>query len=200
MRASISRGCCAVFALSLATACNDDPEPVEDYVSSWASSTADFSEYETYRFATAEDAPPGAMKPPEDVQAQLMLVNDAMRAELNARGMREVTGDTKPDVFAFNVAATMDEEAVYWDCVEGWWWWGYYYWSWDPCAYLVPVPVEYEVGTVILGLSDVERKEVVFGGVIQGLVDNRGDLDQRVKDAVSEVFDDYPVPEQEQQP
>ena len=113
MRASISRGCCAVFALSLATACNDDPEPVEDYVSSWASSTADFSEYETYRFATAEDAPPGAMKPPEDVQAQLMLVNDAMRAELHARGMREVTGDTKPDVFAFNVAATMDEEAVY---------------------------------------------------------------------------------------
>ena len=182
-----------VFALgALVVACNDDDE-VQDYVSSWASSTADFSAYETYAFLTEDDLPRGTKPLPDDVKAQLAVVNDAMRSQLNARGLREVSSDDMPDLYAFDLASTREESALYWDCVDGWWY-GWWIWSWDPCAYLQPVYTEYEVGTVVVGLGDPAIQEVVFGGVLQGVLTGGGDAEERIQDGVAEIFDDYPVP------
>jgi hypothetical protein len=178
--------------------CNDDDE-VQDYVNSWSSSTADFGEYKTYAFLTKDDLPPGTKPLPDDVQAQLGVVSDAMRSELDQRGLREVKSDQMPDLYAFNLESTQDETALYWDCVDGYWY-GWWVWTWDPCAYVQPVYEQYTVGTVLMGLSDPKMKEAVFGGVLQGVVTGEGNAEQRIEAGVSEIFDSYPVPPTEPMP
>jgi hypothetical protein len=187
-----------LVALLLATAvqvgCNDDEDRPDDYVNTWASSNGDFKNYKTFAFWGPEDYPMSMDVPeiPEDVKKDLTIVNDATRTELTMLGLTEVKADENPDVFAFSLASTEDENAIYWECVPGNWW-GYWGWYWDSCAWLQPIYVDYSVGTVIVGLNDPKKEQVVFGGLIQGIVYGDDSAQERIDDGVAKVFDEYPV-------
>lgn len=171
--------------------CSDDDEP-EDVVKTRASATADFTQYKTFAFTTREGVE-GAdqdVEIPDEVEANLKVVNDAVRKELLELGLEEVEGDESPDLYAFNLAATEDVEAIAWTCVPGYWY-GWYYW--DPCAWLAPIYYEYTVGSVVVGLADAAEEEVVFGGLLAGYLDDGSDVKERIDEGVEEIFDDYPA-------
>ena len=71
------------------------------------------------------------------------------------------------------------------------WWtgWGY---AWDPCAWMVEVPVVYTEGTVVVGLADPAVSKVVFGGVLQGILEC-SDSTGRIQAGVARIFQDYPT-------
>ena len=95
-----------------------------------------------------------------------------------------------PDLWVFSAAATEDKTGLYWDCVPGWYWWGWYPY-WDPCAWYVPIPFDFTVGTLAVGLVDSESQKPVFLGVARGVMEC-GDVQDRIESAVDEMFDDYP--------
>lgn len=178
------------LVLSLGACGDDDPD---DVVTTRSSPSADFTSYETFRFQSESDLPPGvSMNLSPDVVASLAVVNDAMRQELLEQGLREVGPSEVPDLFAFSLASTEDQAALYWSCVDGYWY-GYWALAWEPCAWLQPMYTEYEVGTVVVGLVDPQRAEIVYGSVIEGVVDPDGDVEERVEDDMDEAFDDYPA-------
>jgi hypothetical protein len=179
------------LVLSVNACSDDDPE---DVVTTRSSPSADFTSYQTFRFTTEEDMPAGVrgVDLPSDVAANLQMVNEAMRQELLEEGLREVAPGETPDVFAFSLASTDEEAALYWGCVDGYWY-GYWSFAWDPCAWLQPVYAEYETGTIVVGLADPARQEIVYGSVIEGLVTgDEDDMESRLEDDMSEAFDDYP--------
>lgn len=178
-------------ACLLGVACSDDDS--ETVVDTRASADTDFTAFETFAFVGANDMAPGdVVDVPSGVSTDLQIVNDAMREELLELGLREVSVDDDPDLRAFNLTATDDEEAVSWACVDGYWY-GYWAWATDPCAYITPYYTEYTEGAILLGLLDSEEEEVVFTGLIRGIAEDADDFADRVDDDVDRVFDQYPA-------
>jgi hypothetical protein len=174
--------CCAGLI-----ACGDDDTFVEEA----SSSTADFTSYKTFAISSAGT---GTATIPEDVNANLTTVNEAMRTQLVGLGLTEVDITADPDLVGFSLATTDDEAAVSWGCAPGYYY-GYWAWTWQPCTWLTPIYSEYTVGTVVLGLSDPVAEQVVFGGVIQGVLngDSTEEITNDINDGVEDIFDDYPA-------
>lgn len=175
--------------------CYEEPAPTcNDSVVTHIAPAVDFAAIQTFAVATddhLDDALPSDL-PPDSV-ANLREVTNAARAELLALGFTEVDPDVEePDVWFFNVAVTDEEYGTEWQCQGGYVWWGWY-WYWDPCAWVIEVPVEYEVGTVYLGLADVVNEQVVFGGAMSGMLEC-GDTEARIEAGVHEIFEVYPDP------
>jgi hypothetical protein len=182
-------------------ACDCDDDDFNDEVVTRVNPEADFSQYETFRIADGfsrgglADAGVNTALIPDDVLFNLGIANDQARVELEKRGLTEVGDDAGvADLGVFSLAATSETGGYVWECVPGYWW-GYWDYYWDPCAWLVPVYVEYEVGTLFLGLADSELEAVVFGGLAQGTIvesNDQGDAEERIRDAVTEMFLHYP--------
>jgi hypothetical protein len=178
------------LACTFGFACSDD-EP-EDTIDTTVNPDADFSQYRTFAFVGPDDvATSTARQIPDAVAVNLDMVNQSMRDELTRRGLVEVSPDANPDLRAFSLAATEDQAAIYWSCVDGYWY-GYWAWSFDPCSWIQPMYTEYTEGAVFVGLVDPTMNEVVFGGLIQGIVYGSEDTEQRIDDDMDEVFDDFP--------
>ena len=62
------------------------------------------------------------------------------------------------------------------------------------CAWLAPLYVDYTVGSLALGLAAPNEEEVVFGGLLQGVADGSGNTEDRIRDGVHVMFEDYPEP------
>lgn len=181
-----------LFGVALGCGDDDEPDACDTTAQTRSDPTADFTAFETFAIAPDEaypDPPPEDL--PEDAITDFKNANADVANELEALGLTEVDAEDDPDLVVFTAAASEDKDAVVWECVPGWSWWGWWY-TWDPCAWLQPVPVDYSVGTVVVGLANPNTEEVVFGGVVQGVLDC-GNTDQRLSDAISDVFDDYPA-------
>jgi len=163
-------------------------------VVSRADPTVDFTAIGTFAFVPEEDYPdelPDDL--PDDVVADLRAANDAMRRELIALGLTEVDPDVDdPDVFAFSLAASETENGIVWECVPGYVWWGGWGYVWDPCAWLRPIEVNVEIGSVLVGLADPVEEAAVFGGVVQGVIPC-GDAEERLVRGIARIFDAYPA-------
>jgi hypothetical protein len=193
-----------LYAFLLITAggcdCNDDDRP-PDQVNTRVKPGVDFSEYHTFRIQDElskddiEDAGVDIDIDPEDIPDDVRLnidvATDQARQELEELGLTEVGEDEDADLVVFSLGATNDEDAIYWECVPGYWW-GYWGWVWDTCAWLEPIYVEYTVGTVALGLADPDMEDVVFGGVVQGVADGEDDVEDRIRNGVHVMFEEYP--------
>ena len=105
--------------------CSDD-EQFADTVTTRADPAADFTQYTTFSFVTEDLVPPDQALPrelPELVAQNAAIINSEVREELIRLGLTEVTeADQTPDLFAFNLAATEEEDTVVWECVPGYWW------------------------------------------------------------------------------
>jgi hypothetical protein len=186
-------------ALAFLPACSDDDDDYEsiDVEQLCTDSTvvrvdynADFGSFDTFAITPDEALPPDV---PADVRTNLAVANDAAAAELVALGLVEVdvNSDPPPDLALFNLAATQQETTTSWECVPGYWWTGWSY-AWDPCAWMVEVPVTYTEGTLVVGLADPAAQQVVFGGALQGVLEC-GDSAARIESGVARIFGEYPV-------
>ena len=83
-----------------------------------------------------------------------------------------------------------------WQC-QGGWWWGWYGWFWDPCAWVVPVPVEFDVGNLFIPVGpqpgEGEDPEVIFAGLAQSIEPGMNETDLRA--AVQAIFAQWPDPD-----
>jgi hypothetical protein len=183
-------------ALCTLSGCEEDePDICDDTVVTRADPSNDFTMYSTFSVVPDSEYP---LEVPPDLPANttgdLQAASAAMRRELVALGLTEVDFVDPPtaDLLAFNLAASEDEAGIVYECVPGYYWYGWWGYVWDPCAWLQPIPVEYEVATVIVGLADTVDEQVVFGGVVQGVLEC-GDSRQRLDSGVSRIFDQYPA-------
>lgn len=192
-----------LYAFLLITAggcdCNDDDRPPDEVLVK-VKPGVDFDDYHTFRIKDdvneddLEDAGVDPDKIPEDVKLNIDTANDQARMELEERGLEEVDeDDDSADLVIFSAGSTEDKDAIYWECVPGYWW-GYWGWYWDSCAWLEPEYVNYTVGSMLLGLADKNGEhDIVFTGLLQGIADGSNDVEQRIRDGVHEMFKSYPV-------
>jgi len=175
--------------------CDDDDLP-EDEVYVYVKKSVDFGDYKTFYIddeLTQDDLADAGVDVedfPEDLRLNIDSANDQARIELEKLGLDEVGEDESPDLVVASLFSTKDEDAIYWECVPGNWW-GYWGWYWDSCAWLDPEYVQYTIGSMVLGLSDPEMEDIVFGGLLRGLA-GTGNADERIRFGVNEMFDSYP--------
>ncbi len=196
-----------VAALGFAGCGGDDDQP-EDVVLVRVRPDAPFATYSTFAIVSSDALPdlpdlPGLPEVPDDlpddIRNGLMATEDAVRDQMTMIGLREVGVDGDPDLFVLDYAATQEEDAIVWQCVPGWAWWGWYVY-WDPCAWMQPVLVEFEVGSILVLLADPDIApdddygNYVFGGLGQGVL-NGGNAEARIDSAVARMFDEYPQDE-----
>jgi len=180
-----------IGALALLSSCCDDEEDLceSDQVATRADPSVDFTLYTTFSIAPDEALP----DVPPDVATNLAVATAAAVQELLALGLTQLPPDSDPpaDLALFNIAASSEETGTTWVCTPGYWWtgWGY---VWDPCAWMVEVPVNYTQGTLAVGLVDPDLSAVVFGGVLQGVLEC-GNTSARVQAGVARIFDQYPT-------
>jgi hypothetical protein len=178
-------------------ACDCDSSGSEDTVVTRANPEADFDSYQTFRIvdeltlANLEDAGVNTGLIPDDVLLNVDIANDQARIELEALGLTQVSGDTEADLGVVTMASTGETGGTVWECVPGYWY-GYWDYYWDPCAWLVPVYVEYTVGSLFVGLADPSLEAVAFGGVLQGVVNDSGRVEDRIRSGVHAMFQQYP--------
>jgi hypothetical protein len=179
----------------LFSACDDDDDDEDDIctgdtVVTRADSAVDFAQYKTFSVAP-DDALPADL--PADVTTNLAVANAAAVSELVKIGLTQVPPDSEPapDLGLFNIAATQKQMGTTWECTPGYWWtgWGY---VWDPCAWMVEIPVVYTEGTLVVGLADPAADKVVFGGVLQGVLECSSDTAGRIQSGVARIFQAYP--------
>ena len=184
-----------VALLALFSACDDDDDYEDticngDQVVTRTDPTVDFAQYKTFSVAPEEALPPDL---PGGVATNLAVANAAAVSELQKLGLTQVQPDSDPppDLGLFNIASTKKETGTTWECAPGYWWtgWGY---VWDPCAWMVEIPVTYTEGTIIVGLADPTLDKVVFGGVLQGVLECSSDTAGRIQAGVARIFTDYP--------
>lgn len=199
MRSSSLSSLCLTLLVGVAFgACTDEQDPNEacgDTIITRVNPLTDFSKITT--FAVVDEAGYPAELPgdlPDDTVRSIAAANGAARASLLAQGLMEVNPDfEEPDVWLFSLATTRVEVGYAWDCVPGYVWWGWSSWDYY-CPWWDEVPVEYEVGTVVVGLAwvtDDNTAEVVFGGAVQGVL-HCDSPDVRLEAGVEKIFAQYP--------
>jgi len=180
----------AVGVAVFATSCS----PYNDTIVVRSDPTVDFENYCTYAIQeiVLPDDPVGIPEDlPDDLQANLYAANAEAARILEKKGLEPVSDPANADVVIFSAAASNTEEGVIWECVGDWVWWGWGY-VWDPCAWMRPIDVEYQVGTMLVGLADPEMESVVFGGLVQGVLASNEPDPARVQDGAKRVFKQYP--------
>lgn len=129
---------------------------------------------------------------PANVEVLLKRANMEAGAALSKAGLEEVDPNQEaPDLWVTSAAASEVEDGAEWDCVNGWNWWGWYE-EVDACRWVEPIPVEYRPGTLVVGVVDAAKDEVVFGGLASELLDCSGDQNASIELAVEEIFVDFP--------
>jgi Domain of unknown function (DUF4136) len=173
----------------------DDDGPIDEVVTK-VDPGVDFSEFHTFKILDEDsvdfgDAGINLDDIPDDLLVNIDTANDQARIELENLGLTQVDEEDDADLVIFTLATIDEQGGYYWACVPGYWWgyWGPY---WDPCAWLEPIYVEYSVGTLVLVLGDPAEQDIPFGGLLQGVADGAGNTEERIRDGVHEMFEDYP--------
>jgi len=162
---------------------------------------ADFSQFQTFTVLTRELVP-DAREPDEEEELFDELVNDLIIEAMTSEPVcmtfippEEVTEENEPDLFAGNGLSRRTEEGTTWKCVGGWWWerWGAF---WDPCAWLVAVPIEFEVGSLLIPVGprpkEGEEPAPVFTGLGEAVLSSQSNVERKVRIAVEAIFDQWP--------
>lgn len=188
--------CLALWAIALgAFACNDNNDHIGapgTQVDVLADDTAYSKHYETYAFRDVADLPDGALSGlSEGQQKDLAEVKDATEANLDDLGLRKVD-ESDADLLAFTLTRTAGEPVVDWTCVPGPWSGYWYFGAYTPCGWLKSDEVSTDSATIIVGLVDAERKEVVFVGFVRGLDTRASDRKMAIDEGIARVFDAYP--------
>lgn len=177
----------------------DDDDGIPDEVTTIVKPGVDFSQFHTFKIGDI-DSLPDLDFDPDDIPDQVLLnidtANDQARIELEERGLVEVAEDEEADLVIASLATVREDGGYYWDCIPGQWW-GWWGWTWDPCAWLQPIYVEFTIGSVAVGLGDPVEENIPFGGILQGVADGSGNAEERIRAGVHKMFLDYPETDHE---
>jgi len=166
---------------------------------------ADFQNAQTFSVVTSDIVPPESLPGLGENQRAFtdtvnQLIVEAMQAEpvcLTFIDPDEVTDQNQPDLWAANGVARDTNGGYQYQCV-GDWWWGYWGWYWNSCAYWVPTYVEYDVGSLLIpvGLPIVgdPPPDLIFAGLAQSVVGSGGDPETKARQAVQQIFAQWPDP------
>ena len=195
---------CLVIASLLAASCAEDTVVTTGTIETNFDPNAPFETYQTFSVVTAAQVP-DAPELGEDEQLFNDTVNEFIRQAMQNTPVclsyippEDVEAGEEPDVFAGNGLAVTTEEGVVWQCVGGWWW-GYWGWYWDWCKWIVPVPVEGDVGSMLIPVgprpTDGEDPAPVFAGLARSLITPGPGYDEiAVRNAVNFIFQQWPDP------
>ena len=185
----------------LASSCANDPVVQTGQIIVDYDEMFDFSQLETFSIVTAELAPEGTPEPSPDEQLFNERVNemivDAMTSTPVCLALVEpdqITDESK-HVWAANGLARTTGEGTYWECVGGWFW-GWWGWQWDPCTWVRPIPVEFDVGNLLIPVGpqpqEGEDPDPSFVGLAQSVVGNSSELEAKARAAVDAIFAQWP--------
>ena len=168
-----------------------------------ADETFDFSRLETFSIVTEDLAPPGTPEPGPEERLFNERVNEmiveAMTSEPVCLELVEPDQimDESKHVWAANGLARTTGEGTHWQCVGGWFW-GWWGWQWDPCAWVRPVPVEFDVGNLLIPVGPQPRvgedPDPSFVGLAQSVVGTSSELEAKARAAVEAIFAQWPDP------
>jgi hypothetical protein len=155
-----------------------------DKIKSSYDKAAPFSQFKTYAFK------PGLLMISQDQDKLEQFIFDAMRNELNAKGMTEVK--ERPDVYVTymgtlggkaasgSLNAPAQSTQYTWGIPQGW--------------STVTSSAEIE-GSLLLEVVNASTEKLAWQATVIGLVRNLGHLDkqqQKIQDVVKKAFKDYP--------
>ncbi|MGB5812507.1 MAG: DUF4136 domain-containing protein [Polyangiales bacterium] len=162
---------------------------------------ADFSSFQTFTVLTPELVPEA--DPPSDDEDRFndqvnALIIEAMTAPpvcMTFIPPEEVADGNEPDLFAGNGLARSTEQGTSWRCVGGWWW-GVWGWFWDPCLWITPIEIEFDVGSLYLPVGprpdEGDDPAPVFMGTARKVLETSTNVDEAVRNAVSAIFVQWP--------
>jgi len=177
----------AVFFLMM-FGCSDDDGPSGEVRVEW-DQQANFTQFQTFGIVTSVQAGfDGLPNAPEEVVAFNDYVNQQIRLQLQSLGLTE---SATPDVWVGNLAWLNEQSSIVYECVPGDWW-GYWGWYWEPCDWVYPTIVDYEVGSLLITVGEAATQTPVFIGLARG-VEPREDTPDRVDAAVADIFSQWPV-------
>jgi hypothetical protein len=192
-----------VFSLVVASflGCGGASDTSEVVVEVNYDSRVDFSQFETFTVLTSELVP-DAPEPGDDEEFFSDLVNDLIVEAMTSEPVcmtfippEEVTDTNRPDLFAGNGLSRTTDEGIVWQCVGGWWW-GLWGWFWNPCAWLAPVPVEFDVGNLLVPVGpepeEGEDPEPIFTGLAEAILGSESNVEEKVRYAVQAIFEQWP--------
>lgn len=166
--------------------------------------TVDFSQFDTFSVLTSDIVPPENLPDLDEDQVAFnemvnQLIIEAMQAEpvcMTLIEPEDVTDQNQPDLWAANGLGRTTDGGYYYECVGGWWW-GYWGWYWDPCASWYPVYVEYDVGNLLIPVGPPpaagEEPAPIFAGLAQSIVGTGANTQAKVEQAVTAIFQNWPV-------
>ena len=192
----------AVAVSFLVLSCADDPVVQTGQIVVDFDDSIDFSRIRSFSVVTQDVAPPGTPEPDEDQIFFNDLVNDLIIEAMTSPPVcmefipPEEAQTRPPQVWAANGLARTTGEGTVWEC-QGGWWWGWWGWYWDPCAWIVPVPVEFDVGNLFIpvGPAPAEGEDpiAIFAGLAQSVAGTGPDVETQVTNAVQAIFQQWPV-------
>lgn len=187
----------------LATSCASDTVVQTGQIIVEVDETADFTAIRSFSVVTQDLAPPGTPEPGPDETFFNEFVNDLIIEAMTAPPIclefippDEVTDENEPDVWAANGLARSTGEGTYWQCVGGWYW-GWWGWMWDPCFWVTPIPVEFDLGNMLIPVgprpAEDEDPNPIFAGLAQSIAGTGPDVETKVPAAVNAIFAQWPT-------
>jgi hypothetical protein len=188
MRAQRSHWLIAVAATAalLSGCASSGPQVRSDY-----DKTVDFGKYRTYGFVTS----PGGPDAPGYRSLAQQTAQEAASRQMEARGYRR---SDSPDL-VLNFTGKLEEKtdiesvpAPYYG--PGWGYGGWYgapYGGWGGTQVTTR---RYNVGTLIMDVVDLQKRQVVFQGGIEGVVKKEAlqNREAAISAAVGRIFEQYP--------
>lgn len=181
----------ALLLSLLAPACTelqDDPSQpgsTDEVFTEWVHSV-DFTAFMSFTFVEPDDE-----DAPESVTLNVTRTRNAIRAQYELLGVVEAEVPEEADVEVIILTETQTASSLELDCVPGIYWYGSTG-GYNSCALIEVEQHNVTVGTIMIGIGDAARDEIVFNALMQGIA-NGVDTEDRIDDAVEEVFDDYPA-------
>ena len=115
-------------------------------------------------------------------------IMDAVNAQLEAKGLRLVTGHADLGVSANTATKEQRTLTSFYDTFPGGWGW-HRHWG-GPVTAVVET---YEVGTLVVDLFDTETKQVVWWGAASDTISNKPEKNEKhLNEAVEKMFKDFP--------
>jgi hypothetical protein len=153
--------------------------------------SAPFGTYRTYAVEPPKNVPP--LSPTAD-----SALRSALRENLAARGVREVTMTEKPDLAVVPHAQLQQKYSVQqytqWGYSPGVWpYYGGYYGVWAGAPYTYTTINNYTEGTLILDFVDTSKQKLVFRGIGTATVSSNTESNaEKISEAVKKIVEKIP--------
>jgi hypothetical protein len=139
----------------------------------------DFTKFRTY--AWGQGANPNAIRD----SILLQSAQQAIESQLNAKGLQKVQESENPDLIL--VTSSGLKQQTSYDA------WGTGGWRWGGGGMASVTPETTNVGTLVVDIYDANGKKMIWRGISQGALSNKGEKNEKkMEKAIEKMFKKYP--------